>query len=576
LPHGAPKYFHWCDALRGVKYEHIDAPGELRKRTLQSDAQRNISAMNLGQTTTSTTLKKLIADRVASRIFKKDASLWPAESPGAEPAPEIMGWLDLPSLLEHTIPSLDDAARGVRDRGMTDVVVLGMGGSSMTPEVLRVVFGKQPIGMNLHVLDTVNPGTVGPMTAALPLATTTFIVASKSGTTVEPLSLEKHFRSALADAGICDIDSHFIAITDGGTPLANRARQGQFVHWLETPRDVGGRFSALSASGMLPAAALGIELRKLRQSANRMASACMTDSEGNPGLSLGAALGANALAGRDKVTLITSPGLERFGLWVEQLLAESTGKQNKGLIPVAGEQLYPVDWYGADRNFVYMRLDGADNSATDKHIATIETSGHPVVTLGMRDLHDIGAEFFRWEFATAAAGHIIGIFPFDQPDVNAAKDKARAILGSGKLPSSDSDSDILTALNLLTETPKLGDYVAIGAFMPESEEASKVFSRLRAFITKTTGLATTFGYGPRYLHSTGQLYKGGPNSIRFLGVVSHGNGDIKVPGESYTLGALTPAQAYGDFEVLRDRGRRIRTATARNSAVADIEGALGD
>jgi transaldolase/glucose-6-phosphate isomerase len=532
--------------------------------------------MNPGQTTTSTTLQNLIADRVASRIFKKDASLWPAESPGAEPAAEIMGWLELPSLLEGQLDKVHATAADLHNKGMTDLVVLGMGGSSMTPEALRLVFGTQQGGMNLHVLDTVNPETIGPVTAALPLANTAFIVASKSGKTVEPLSLEKHFRSALADAGVSDVSAHFIAITDAGTPLAQRAKGGQFAHWLETPRDVGGRFSALTAFGMFPAAALGIDVRKLKQSASRMSSACETDTESNPGLKLGAVLGANALNGRDKVTLITSPGLERFGLWVEQLLAESTGKHGKGLIPIAGEDLYPVDWYGADRNFVYMRIEGADNSATDNLIASLEKSGHPVMTLEMRDLHDIGAEFFRWEFATTVAGHIIGIFPFDQPDVNAAKDKARAILDSGKLPSGDSISDLESALKLLTKTPKRGDYVAIGAFLPESSDLTHAFLKLRAFITKSTGMATTFGYGPRYLHSTGQLFKGGPDSIRFIGIVSHGSGDIKVPGESYTLGALTPAQAYGDFEVLRNRGRRIRTATLRANAVAEIEGALRD
>ena len=532
--------------------------------------------MTPGQSSVSTTLKQLVIDRVASRIWQKDASLWPPESPGAEPAAEIMGWLELPTKLEKQISLFDEVATRLRDRAITEIVVLGMGGSSMTPEVLRVVFGTQPGGMNLHVLDTVNPDTIGPVTAALPLPNTAFIVASKSGTTVEPLSLEKYFRSALADAGVSDVSAHFIAITDAGTPLANRASEGQFAHWLETPRDVGGRFSALTAFGMFPASALGIEISNLQQSAQEIAQACRADMEDNPGLLLGATLGAHALNGRDKVTLITSPGLERFGLWVEQLLAESTGKHGKGLIPVAGEQLYPTNWYGEDRNFVYMRLECADNTATDAHIEKLVTSGQPVLTLNVTDLAGIGAEFFRWEFATGVAGHVIGIFPFDQPDVNAAKDKARAILDSGNLPSDDSISDLETALKSLTETPKTGDYVAIGAFLPESDELSHAFSKLRAFITKTTGMATTFGYGPRYLHSTGQLYKGGTKSIRFIGIVSHGSGDIKVPGESYTLGALTPAQAYGDFEVLRDRGRRIRTATLRKNAVAEIEGALRD
>lgn len=542
-------------------------------------------------------VEKLVADRVASRTWEKDASLWPAESTDAEPAAEIMGWLELPDGVEELLeklmavvttlsspgaasgaPTSADTLRQAQDGDdrITDLVVMGMGGSSMTPEVLRVVFGTQPGGMRLHVLDTVNPGTIGPVTESLPLATTLFAVSSKSGTTVEPLSLEKHFRKALSDTGEENVADHFIAITDAGNPLAERAQAGEFAHWLETPKDVGGRFSALTNFGMFPAAALGVDVGLVASSAVAMADRCRPDSPDNPGLELGAILGANANAGRDKVTLITSPGLERFGLWVEQLLAESTGKHGKGLIPVANEPLLAPDHYGSDRNFVYLRLDGADNSGTDAHTAAVEAVGHPVQTYTIGNLEQLGGQFFLWEFAVAVAGHIIGIFPFDQPDVNAAKDAARAILDSGELPSAESETDLETAIAHLIETPKPGDYVAIAAFMPESPEASSAFAKLRSRITRKTGMATTFGFGPRYLHSVGQLYKGGTHAIRFLGVVSHGSGDIIVPGESYTLGALTPAQAYGDFEVMRNTGRRIQTAALGNNSVAEIEEALRD
>ena len=534
------------------------------------------------------TLNRLVSDHVASRIWAKDASLWPPESEGAEPAAEIMGWLGLPDKLEGMIDRLSEAAVDLTPMGrqsdatnpdrqkLTDLVILGMGGSSMTPEVLRVVFGVQSNGLNLHVLDTVNPVTIGAATESLPLRTTAFAVSSKSGTTVEPLSLEKHFRDALSGVGVDDPSRQFIAISDAGTPLAERAKAGEFSQWLETPRDVGGRFSAFTAFGMFPATALGLDLGRIGSSATAMAERCKPDSANNPGLHLGAVLASNALAGRDKVTLITSPGLERFGLWVEQLLAESTGKQGNGLIPIAGEPLLAPEYYGPDRNFIYLRLDPADNSVTDAYTDSIRVAGHPLTTYSLGDIHNLGGEFFHWEFATAVAGHVLGIFPFDQPDVNAAKDAARAILDSGKLPSADSENDLNTAIAQLIETPKDGDYVAIGAFMPESPEADNAFEKLRSRITKQTKMATTFGYGPRYLHSTGQLYKGGPNSVRFLGIVSHGSGDIKVPGESYTLGALTPAQAYGDFEVMRDRGRRIQTAVLGKNAVAEIEDALRD
>ncbi len=526
-------------------------------------------------------LQTLVTNRVASRIWEKDATLWPAESPGAEPAAEIMGWLELPDGLEARLADVAEVVASLQRaqdgrEAITDLVVMGMGGSSMTPEVLRVVFGTQPGGMRLHVLDTVNPGTIGPVTESLPLATTAFAVSSKSGTTVEPLSLEKHFKKALADAGIADPASRFIAVTDAGNPLAQRAQAGEFAHWLETPKDVGGRFSALTNFGMFPAAALGVDVGSVARSAASMAVLCHPDSAENPGLVLGANLGSNANLGRDKVTLITSPGLERFGLWVEQLLAESTGKHGKGLIPIAGEPLFAPEDYGSDRNFIYLQLRDADNSVTDAAAEAVEAAGHPVQTLKIDSLDHLGGQFFMWEFAVAVAGHIMGIFPFDQPDVNGAKDAARAILESGELPAGDAETDLNTALSALIETPKPGDYVAIGAFMPETPEVATAFSKLRSRITRKTGMATTFGFGPRYLHSIGQLYKGGTDSIRFLGLVSHGSGDINVPGETYTLGSLTPAQAYGDFEVLRDRGRRIQTAVLGNNAEAEIEQTLTD
>ncbi len=524
-------------------------------------------------------LQRLVADRVASRIWEKDASLWPAESPGAEPAAEIMGWLELPETLKDWLEQLQlviESPLNAKSPSFTDLVVLGMGGSSMTSEVLRVVFGTQPDGVRLHVLDTVNPGTIGPVTESLPLATTAFAVCSKSGTTVEPLSLEKHFRKALEDTGVTSVADHFYAISDAGTPLAERARTGEFAHWFETPRDIGGRFSALTAFGMFPAASLGINTSLLAEAASSMVRRCREDSTDNPGLALGLALGANANAGRDKVTLITSPGLERFGLWVEQLLAESTGKHGKGLVPVAGEPLLNPEHYGSDRNFVYLRLHDSDNSVTDALTAALEAAGHPLFSYSIGELELIGGQFFLWEFAIAVAGHIIGVFPFDQPDVNAAKDAARAILDSGHLPSAGSESDLQTAVQRLIETPIQGDYVAICAFVPESQEVAAAFAKLRSRITRKTGMATTFGFGPRYLHSIGQLYKGGSRSVRFLGIVSHGSVDIKVPGETYTLGALTPAQAYGDFEVMRDRGRRIQTAALGRNLVAEIEETLKD
>lgn len=516
----------------------------------------------------------LIRDRVASRIWQKDASLWPAESPGAEPATEIMGWLGLADEYGPLSASASEIASDLRSADFTDAVMCGMGGSSMTPEALRVIFGAQSDGFSLHVMDTVNPGTIGPLTEQLNLAKTVFIIASKSGTTVEPLSLEKHFREALKSAGVSETSKNFIAISDAGTPLAKRTGDGQFFAWLETRRDIGGRFSALTAFGVLPAALLGIDLQRYGASFADMAIKCAADESSNPGLQLGAFLGAQAVAGRDKVTLLTSPDLDRLSLWVEQLLAESTGKQGKGLIPIANEPLFSAETYGPDRTFVYTRLYGADNDVIDSLVEKLKSGGHPVTILNIKDRYELSGEFFRWQFATAVAGHIIGIFPFDQPDVNAAKDKARAILDSGQTASGESDVPLQAALESLLAEPKPGDYVAIGAFMPESEELTETFQNLRAAITRSTGMPTTFGFGPRYLHSIGQLYKGGPGTVRFLGLISHGSGDLPVPGESYTLGSLTPAQAYGDFEAMRDLRRRIQTVGLGRNPQAEITDAI--
>ena len=515
-------------------------------------------------------LARLVSERIASRIWRKDPTVWVSESPGGDKAANILGWLELPGRLPALIERASAAAADIRAAGMTDAVVLGMGGSSMTPEVLRRVFRPGPTGLRLHVLDTVNPVTIASVTEKLDLKTTLFIVASKSGTTVEPLSLEKHFRHALESGGETDVASHFVAESDAGTPLAKRAQAGEFRTWFETPGDVGGRYSALTAFGVFPAALLDIDLGRLADAAQEMTDACRPDSESNPGLALGARLGALANAGRDKVTLLTSPELERFGLWVEQLLAESTGKNGRGLIPVAGEPIYDTADYSDDRQFVYARLDEGDNDAIDRLAGDLEEAGHPVVRIDLPDLGHLAAEFFRWEFATAVAANPLGVYPFDQPDVEAAKDKARALLAGGDSEASGSHGTLAEALDSLGASTKPGDYLVIAAYLHESDDLSDAFGKLRASITNRLGIATTLGYGPRFLHSTGQLYKGGPTSCVMLGITVHGTGDVAVPGESYTLGSLTVAQAAGDFAVMLERGRRTATVTLRGDPVGAV------
>ena len=319
-------------------------------------------------------------------------------------------------------------AAEIRRHGFTDAVVLGMGGSSLTASVFSALFDPNPGWLRLRVLDTINPETVACVQKDVDLTKAVFIVASKSGTTIEPLLLEKHARHELSAAGVADISKHFVAISDPDTPLASRAAAGEFAWHVTAQPDVGGRYSALSAFGLLPAALMGIDLESLERPALAMAQECRRTDGGNPGVWLGALMGQLASEGRNLVTLITSPGLERFGLWVEQLLAESTGKDGKGLVPIVSEPRLRLDDYGADRQFVYVRLNGGENTTTDAFASELESGGQPVVRINVPDLDSISAEFFRWEFATAVAAAQLSVNPFDQPDVEEAKQKARSMI----------------------------------------------------------------------------------------------------------------------------------------------------
>lgn len=540
-------------------------------------------------------LDRLIAKSFASRLWRRDPSLWPEPSPGGDPPGRTLGWLDLPARLPALAEDFSGLASKLTGDGFTDAVVLGMGGSSMTPLTLSDIFKEsgpasghaggadQPSsspsneprapGLRLRALDTVNPESIASLTGSLDLVRTLFFVSSKSGTTVEPLSLESHFRSSLyaiataTGSGTGPGPSspapgsgagrrNFVALTDPGTPLSERARAGEFGTWVATPEDVGGRFSALSAFGMMPAAAAGMDLHRFAESAALMAQQCQGDAKGNPGLQLGAFLAANALEGRDKVTLITPPEHAIFGMWVEQLLAESTGKGGKGLVPIAGEPLLQPESYGNDRQFVVIETARSEELQFQQTAGELESAGHPVLVVKASgpDKHGVAGEFFRWQFATAAAASLMDIYPFDQPDVEAAKIRARELL-------SDLDQDLDT-VPLADALRSLEDivppaYVALIAFLPESANLTGAFSSLRRAISEKTGVATTFGYGPRYLHSIGQLYKGGPRNAVVLGFVSGKYDDLAVPGASYTFGQLSLAQAGGDFAVMAERGQKV-------------------
>ena len=471
-----------------------------------------------------------------------------------------MGWLDLPRSMRQGIGLANQNHRTVLD-GTTSLNILGMGGSSMTPEVFSDLFpDTKP---KLNVFDTVNPETVNDALSSIDLTTATFVVASKSGTTVEPLSLESVFRNSLKEAGSNDVAKHFVAISDQDTPLATRAANGDFAVHLAPPTNVGGRFSALSAFGMFPASICGMPTDEMARSAMAMADQCRQEDESNPGIELGLFMARNALRGRDKVTFAMSPGMERFGLWLEQLLAESTGKNGRGLVPIAGEPMLPAASYGRDRQFVRITLAG------ETPVVNPAFGQHPTYEIEIPDRPSIAGEFFRWEFATAVAACAIGVYPFDQPDVESAKQLARQALETDDEGYAYSES-LTQTLCSIVEDAGPDDYVAIAAFLPESEALTGAASKLRAAISKATGLATTFGYGPRYLHSTGQLHKGGPKTVILLAITQEPENDVKVPGQSFTLGQLLAAQANGDVQACRASGRRALLVRVSGDPIDEI------
>lgn len=467
-----------------------------------------------------------------------------------------MGWLDLPTALYDRATPAETALSGI-----TSFNILGMGGSSLTPEVLSHLFPEsQP---SLNVFDTVNPATISNAIDTLDLETSVFVVASKSGTTVEPLSLESVFREALEARGIGDVSSRFVAISDPETPLANRAETGQFALHIATPANVGGRFSALSAFGMFPAEICNMPIDEMKRSAVDMADRCGVENFTNPGIELGMFMASNALRGRDKVTFAMSPSLERFGLWLEQLLAESTGKNSRGLVPIAGEPPLPSDAYGNDRQFI--RISVADEPQPDNPAFR----EHPTFNIELPDRPAIAGEFFRWEFATAVAACAIGVYPFDQPDVESAKQLARKALESDLDGRAYSES-ITDAINSVIANAEPRNYVSIAAYLPESSELTDAVSRLRAAISDSTKLATTFGYGPRYLHSTGQLHKGGPNSVTLLALTQDIGNDIQVPRQDFTLGQLLAAQAAGDVQALQQKSRKAHLVNLESDPIQEI------
>jgi len=500
-------------------------------------------------------LDDIIRHDTIGRIWRQDYTVWKSEP--AEIS-DRLGWLTITDLMMERVPALQSFAREIRKSAFRQVVLLGMGGSSLGARVLQDVLGSATGYPELTVVDTTIPESVRAVASAVNPAETLFLVSSKSGTTREPFSLWRYFREQVA-AVSDEAGQSFIAITDPETPLARLAEKEGFRACFLNPPNIGGRYSVLSYFGLVPAALMGVDILLLLERADSMRQRCAATvpAPENPGAYLGAFLGTLARQGRDKLTLVTSPALTSFGLWVEQLIAESTGKEGKGIVPVNGEPLVAPEYYGSDRLFVYLRLKSYANSELDERIGLIESSGQPVITLDMRDRYDLGAEFFRWEFATAVAGTILGVNPFNQPDVQGAKDATERLLSeykvSGCLPESQTERG-LTDWLIGARAPQ---YLAIMAYLHQTPEVDGAIAELRQKVTETCRIATTFGYGPRLLHSTGQLHKGGPDSGLFLQITASHQQDVAVPGEPYTFGVLADAQALGDLRALQSLGRRV-------------------
>jgi transaldolase/glucose-6-phosphate isomerase len=499
-------------------------------------------------------------DRFLSRYWAKDPTLW-----GRADEPEIadrMGWLAMPERMRAEVGALLAFAGEVRARGVRDVVVLGMGGSSLAPELFGRFFGGAPGAPRLTVLDSTHPDWIRAVRARLDLARSLFLVSSKSGSTTETLSFFRYFWAECG--GGASAGDRFVAITDPGTPLEALARERKFLRVFPGPPDVGGRYSALTVFGLVPAALVGAPVGEILAEANRMALACGPASEpgGNPGLLLGAALGELGRHGRNKVTFLDTPEFEAFSGWTEQLIAESTGKAGRGLVPVVGEPARAADRWGSDRLFVTFEGPSPPGRLASPQAAALRAAGHPVVRLRWPSPATVGAHFFLWEFAVAAAGNVLGIQPFNQPDVQLAKDLARRAM-AGPRPSTDAPEGAgpgpadPTALARWVRETAPGGYVGVHAYLAPTEETRRQIDILRARLAALTSAAVTFGFGPRFLHSTGQLHKGGPPNGRFVQLTDRPRTDVPVPETDFTFGRLIEAQAHGDASALRQRGQDV-------------------
>jgi transaldolase/glucose-6-phosphate isomerase len=513
-------------------------------------------------------VQRAVDEQVARRIWQRDESLW-----GGPGVPEIgnrLGWLTIADKMLEDAGELKLFADGCRDAGLTDAVLLGMGGSSLAPEVFRLSFADQPGLLKLHVLDSTDPAAILEVERSVNLDSTLFIVSSKSGGTIETLSHFRYFHEKTGRDG-----SRFVAVTDPGSPLEELAHENGFRRVFQADPNIGGRYSALSYFGLVPAALMGVDVEKLLEGALVAEQACQhyDSSSNNSGLWLGCAIGELALRGRDKATFAVAEPIGSFGLWIEQLIAESTGKKSKGILPVAGEPVGTPDKYGDDRVFLHLQQVDAPEVGFATEMADLGKAGQATLTLNSEGAYDLGRVMFFAEFATAVAGWTLGINPFDQPNVQEAKDATGKVLdefkNTGSLPDVPEADD--AALRALLSQAAPPHYVAIMGYVQPSERFDSAIDGLRTAIRDATKATTTFGYGPRFLHSTGQFHKGGPPTGLFLQLVHDGEEDIEIPRAGYTFGTLKNAQATGDLQTLRAHGLPAERVRLTGDPAAGVE-----
>jgi glucose-6-phosphate isomerase len=527
------------------------------------------------------------------RLWQRDASVWTGTDEG-----NWLGWLDITGQQLAQLDVFKKIAADVKKAKFKHALLLGMGGSSLCPEVLRLTFGKNKGFPELHVLDSTDPAQIKALEAKLDLKRTVCIVSSKSGSTLEPNIYKQYFFEGIKKAvGAQEAGKRFIAITDPGSKMQQVAEADRFRHIFFGVPSIGGRYSALSNFGMIPAAVMGVDVAKFLKNTREMVKACGADSiaDKNPGVLLGAVLGTAANEGLDKLTIISSPGIHDLGAWLEQLIAESTGKVGKGIVPVDREKLAKPEAYGNDRVFAYLRLETKPDKKQDAAVAALEKDGLPVVRIDVKNIYNLGQEFFRWEMATAVAGAIIGINAFNQPDVEASKIETKKLTSeyetTGKLPAESpfletegiklyadekntaalkNSRTLVDALKSHLHRINASDYFGVLAYITMNQENEEALQAIRHLVRDNKKCATVLGFGPRFLHSTGQAYKGGPDTGVFLQITCDDKIDLPVPGQKYSFSVVKAAQARGDFAVLSERGRRALRVHIGKNAKADL------